>query len=47
MLLGGRRTLVQNNRVWGNWLVGISVIKAINLKKPDNQDTIANKIEGN
>jgi hypothetical protein len=47
VLLGGRRTLVQNNRVWGNWLTGISVIKAINLSKPDNQDTIANKVEGN
>ena len=47
VLLGGRRTLVQNNRVWGNWLVGISSIKAINLSKPDNQDTIANRFEGN
>ena len=47
VLLGGRRILVQNNRVWGNWLVGISVIKAINLSKPDNQDTIANTIQGN
>jgi hypothetical protein len=47
VLLGGRRELVQNNRVWGNWLTGISVIKAINLSKPDNQDTIANKVEGN
>src|SRR4051812_34737764 len=47
VLLGGRRILVQNNRVYGNWLTGISVIKAINLEKPDNQDTIANKVEGN
>src|SRR3954467_5163345 len=47
VLLGGRRILVQNNRVYGNWLTGISVIKAINLSKPDNQDTIANKVEGN
>jgi hypothetical protein len=47
VLLGGRRNLVQNNRVYGNWLVGISVIKAINLSKPDNQDTIGNKVEGN
>jgi hypothetical protein len=47
VLLGGRHTLVQNNQVWGNWLVGISSIKAINLKKPDNQDTIGNKFEGN
>jgi hypothetical protein len=47
VLLGGRRILVQNNRVWGNWLTGISVIKAINLEKPDNQDTIANKVQGN
>jgi hypothetical protein len=47
VLLGGRRILVQNNRVYGNWLTGISVIKAINLSKPDNQDTIANKVQGN
>jgi hypothetical protein len=47
VLLGGRRNLVQNNRVYGNWLTGISVIKAINLSKPDNQDTIGNKVEGN
>ena len=46
-LLGGRRNLIQNNRVYGNWLVGIPVIKAINLSKPDNQDTIGNKVEGN
>ena len=47
VLLGGHRNLVQNNRVYGNWLVGIPVIKAINLSKPDNQDTIGNKVEGN
>jgi hypothetical protein len=47
VLLGGRRILVQNNRVYGNWLLGMSSIKAINLAKPDNQDTIGNKFEGN
>lgn len=47
VLFGGRRHVVQNNRVYGNWLVGISVIKQFVLEQKDAADTIDNKIEGN
>jgi hypothetical protein len=47
VLFGGRRNLVQNNRVYGNWLVGITTIKQIALQQADAADTIDNKIEGN
>jgi hypothetical protein len=47
VLFGGRRNLVQNNRVYGNWLVGISTIKQFVLQQTDAADTIDNKIEGN
>jgi hypothetical protein len=47
VLFGGRRTLVQNNRVDGNWLVGISTIKQFVLQQADAADTIDNRIEGN
>jgi hypothetical protein len=47
VLFGGRRNLVQNNRVYGNWLVGISTLRQFILKQQDAADTIGNKIEGN
>jgi hypothetical protein len=47
VLFGGRRNLVQNNRVYGNWLTGISTLKQFILKQEDAADTIGNKIEGN
>jgi hypothetical protein len=47
VLFGGRRNLVQNNRVWGNWLVGISTIKQFVLKQADAADTIDNQVKDN
>jgi Periplasmic copper-binding protein (NosD) len=47
VLLGGRRILVQNNRVYGNWLTGISTLRQFILEQQDAADTIGNKIEGN
>ncbi|MEA2468737.1 MAG: hypothetical protein QOJ57_2863, partial [Thermoleophilaceae bacterium] len=47
VLFGGRRNIVQNNRVYGNWLVGISTLKQFVLEQQDAADTIDNKIEGN
>jgi hypothetical protein len=47
VLFGGRRNVVQNNRVYGNWLVGISTLKQFVLEQTDAADTIDNKVEGN
>jgi hypothetical protein len=47
VLFGGRRTLVENNRVWGNWLVGISVLKQFVLKDTSAADTIDNTVRNN
>jgi hypothetical protein len=47
VLFGGRRNLVQGNRVYGNWLVGISTIKQFVLKQTDAADTIANTVKDN
>jgi hypothetical protein len=47
VLFGGRRNLVQNNRVYGNWLTGISTLRQFILEQTDAADTIDNKIEGN
>jgi hypothetical protein len=47
VLFGGRRNIVQNNRVYGNWLVGIATIKQFILKQADAADTVGNVIQGN
>lgn len=47
VLFGGRRNIVQNNRVWGNWLVGISTIKQFVLQQADAQDPVGNVVKGN
>jgi hypothetical protein len=47
VLFGGRRNLVQNNRVYGNWLVGISVLKQFVLRQTDAADTIDNQVKDN
>jgi hypothetical protein len=47
ILFGGRRNLVQNNRVYGNWLLGITTIKQFVLSQADAADTIGNTIQGN
>jgi hypothetical protein len=47
IVFGGRRNLVQNNRVYGNWLLGITTIKQFVLQQKDAADTIGNTIQGN
>jgi hypothetical protein len=47
VVFGGRRNVVQNNRVYGNWLVGVAVLKQFILKQTDAADTVDNKIQGN
>lgn len=47
VLFGGRRTVVRNNRVYGNWLGGITTIKQFVLKQADARDPVGNTIEEN
>jgi hypothetical protein len=47
VLFGGRRNRVENNRVYGNWLVGIAAIKQFVLKQADAADTIDNAVVAN
>ena len=47
LLFGGRRTTVSNNRVFGNYLVGIGAIEQILLKQKDAVDLIGNKVTDN
>jgi hypothetical protein len=47
LLFGGRRSEVTNNRIYGNYLVGVGALKQILLKQKDAADLIANKVHGN
>ena len=42
LLFGGRRAEVTNNRIYGNYLVGVGAIKQILLKQADAADLIGN-----
>ncbi len=47
LLFGGRRARVENNRVYGNYLVGVGALKQILLKQKSAADLIGNQIKGN
>jgi hypothetical protein len=47
LLFGGRRNVVTNNRVYGNYLVGIGALKQILLKQADAADLIGNQVQNN
>jgi plastocyanin len=50
ILLGGRGNVVQNNRIFGNFLAGVVLIDGILLSRPENQDAISlddNRVKGN
>ncbi len=47
LLFGGRRNRVENNRVFGNYLMGIGAVEQILLKQRDAADLIGNRITGN
>ena len=47
LLFGGRRDQVTNNRVYGNYLVGIGALKQILLKQTNAADLIGNQVHDN
>jgi hypothetical protein len=47
LLFGSRRTEVTNNRVFGNFLLGIGGIQQLLLKQRDAQTLVGNQIRGN
>jgi hypothetical protein len=48
LLFGGRRDKVVNNRIFGNFLVGVGAIKQILLtSQPQNQNLVGNQVRGN
>jgi Right handed beta helix region len=46
-LFGGRRTLVENNRIFGNYLTGVAMVQQLLLKQVDAQKLEGNVIKGN
>jgi hypothetical protein len=46
-LFGGRRTLVENNRIFGNYLTGVAMVQQLLLKQTDAQQLQGNVIRGN
>jgi plastocyanin len=47
LLFGGRRNTIENNRVYGNYLVGIGAIQQFLLQQKDAQDLIGNTVRNN
>ena len=46
-VFGGRRTLVENNRIFGNYLSGVAMVQQLLLKQKDAQELEGNVIKGN
>jgi plastocyanin len=46
-LFGGRRTLVEDNRIFGNYLSGVAMAQQILLKQQDAQNLEGNVVSGN
>lgn len=46
-IFGGRRTLVENNRIFGNYLSGVAMFQQILLKQTDAQQLQGNVIRSN
>jgi hypothetical protein len=47
LLFGGRHNEVTNNRVFGNYLIGVGSIKQILLKQADAAELVDNEVTGN
>jgi Right handed beta helix region len=47
LLFGGRRNQVTNNRVYGNYLVGIGALQQILLKQTSAADLVGNQVHDN
>jgi plastocyanin len=46
-IFGGRRTLVENNRIFGNYLSGVAMVQQLLLKQKDAQELVGNQIRAN
>src|SRR5436190_1311996 len=46
-IFGGRRTLVENNRIFGNYLSGVAMVQQLLLKQTDAQQLEGNQIVRN
>jgi hypothetical protein len=47
LLYGGHRNTIENNKVYGNWLVGIGGLQALTLKEASLQTLIGNTVQNN
>jgi hypothetical protein len=47
IMFGGRRNVVENNRVYGNYLVGVAGLQQFLLEKKSAQTLIGNQVRGN
>jgi Periplasmic copper-binding protein (NosD) len=47
LLYGGHNNTVENNKVYGNWLIGVGGLQAITLKEPPLQTLIGNTVKNN
>jgi len=48
LLLGGRRNTVENNRIYGNWQMGVALVEGLLLEEnPQARDLIGNEVVGN
>jgi hypothetical protein len=49
LLFGGRRNRIENNRIYGNWLIGAGMIQQflITQKMPEAADLVGNSISNN
>src|SRR4051795_11785415 len=47
LLFGGRRTRIDHNRVYGNYLVGVGALQQLLLKQKDAQDLVGNSVQFN
>jgi hypothetical protein len=47
LLFGGRRNVIENNRIYGNYLAGVGAIQQFLLKQENARDLIGNQVRGN
>jgi hypothetical protein len=47
ILFGGRRNIVENNNIFGNYLVGVAAIQQVLLEDKSAQDLIGNEVKNN
>jgi hypothetical protein len=47
LLFGGRRNVIEGNRVYGNYLAGVGAVQQFLLKQEDAKDLVGNQVKGN